>query len=159
SFFLIAGYPESVFLMALLGFIYWSSSESRAAKILAALHGIVMSATRIVGVPCAAFPIVRDLFGKGWSALRNPRRWLSNYGSAVAVMIGAIFGAIFFFVYCQWRWGRWDMYMLTQSAGWNIEPDYLAVFRPSHLRLLFPSLEEPTQIIHISISLVPVSLS
>src|SRR6058998_2894806 len=122
AFFLIAGYSESLFLMALIGFIYWSSSEGRAAKILAALHGIAMSATRIVGVPCAAFPVVRDLFSKGWSALRNPRRWLGNYGSAVTVMIAAIFGAISFFIYCQWRWGRWDMYMLTQSAGWNIEP-------------------------------------
>src|SRR5947208_85223 len=55
------------------------------------------------------------------------------------------FGALFFFVYCQWRWGRWDMYMLTQSAGWNIEPDYLAVFRPSNYRWLFPALNDPTQ--------------
>src|SRR6266705_4499576 len=51
AFFLIAGYSESLFLMALIGFIYWSSAEGRVAKILAALHGIVMSATRIVGVP------------------------------------------------------------------------------------------------------------
>src|SRR5881275_1566737 len=58
AFFLIAGYSESLFLMALIGFIYWSSSDTRAAKILAALHGIAMSATRIVGVPCAAFPVV-----------------------------------------------------------------------------------------------------
>ena len=152
AFFLIAGYSESLFLMALIGFIYWSSSEGRAAKILAAVHGFAMSATRIVGVPCAAFPVVRDLFSKGWSALRNPRRWLSNYGSAIAVMIGAIFGAIFFFIYCQWRWGRWDMYMLTQSAGWNIEPDYLAVFRPSNYRWLVPQLNDPTQMSQMSMT-------
>src|SRR5437667_5497467 len=48
AFFLIAGYSESLFLMALIGFIYWSSSESRAVKILAVVHGIAMSATRIV---------------------------------------------------------------------------------------------------------------
>src|SRR6266404_668099 len=29
AFFLIAGYSESLFLMALLGFIYWSSAEGR----------------------------------------------------------------------------------------------------------------------------------
>ncbi len=69
AFFLIAGYSESLFLMALFGFIYWSSAEGRAAKILAAVHGIVMSATRIVGIPCAAFPVVRDVCKKGWSAL------------------------------------------------------------------------------------------
>src|SRR5207302_1318197 len=116
AFFLIAGYSESLFLMALIGFIYWSSSEWRVAKILAALHGIAMSATRIVGVPCAAFPVVRDIFKKGWSALRDPRSWFRSYRSAIALTASAIFGAIFFFVYCQWRWGRWDMYMLTQSA-------------------------------------------
>jgi hypothetical protein len=65
AFFLIAGYSESLFLMALIGFIYWSSAEGRTAKILAAFHGIAMSATRIVGIPCAAFPVVRDLFSKG----------------------------------------------------------------------------------------------
>src|SRR5438309_8763462 len=145
AFVLIAGYSGSLFLMALIGFIYWSSAEGRAAKILAALHGMAMSATRIVGIPCAAFPVVRDFFRKGWNALRNPRGWFRNYGGAVAVTVAAIFGAIFFFVYCQWRWGRWDMYMLTQTAGWNIEPDYLAVFRPSNYRWLFPGLNDPTQ--------------
>src|SRR5438128_6925429 len=152
AFFLIAGYSESLFLMALIGFIFWSSTEGRAAKILASLHGIAMSATRIVGVPCAAFPVVRAVFIKGWKALRDPRRWLSNYGSAVAVMIAAIFGAISFFIYCQWRWGRWDMYMLTQSAGWNIEPDYLAVFRPSNYRWLVPALNDPTQMSQMSMT-------
>ena len=34
AFFLVAGYSESLFLMALLGFIYWSTAEGRSAKIL-----------------------------------------------------------------------------------------------------------------------------
>jgi hypothetical protein len=152
AFFLIAGYSESLFLMALVGFIYWSGAEGRAGKILAALHGMVMSATRIVGVPCAAYPVVRDVFKKGWSALRDPRRWLRNFGPSVAIMFVAICGAILFFVYCQLRWGRWDMYMLTQSAGWNIEPDYLAVFRPSNYRWLLPQLNDPTQMSQMSMT-------
>src|SRR5437016_6478727 len=93
AFFLVAGYSESLFLMALIGFIYWSSSEGRVAKILAALHGIAMSATRIVGVPCAAFPVVRELFKKGFSALRDPRSWFRSYRSAIALTASAIFGA------------------------------------------------------------------
>src|ERR1700730_10658867 len=145
AFFLIAGYSESLFLMALIGFIYWSSAEGRAAKVLAAIHGMAMSATRIVGVPCAAYPVVRDFSRKGWNALRDPRGWFRNYASAIAVTFAAIFGAISFFVYCQWRWGRWDMYMLTQTAGWNIEPDYLAVFRLASYRWLLPQLNAPTQ--------------
>jgi hypothetical protein len=145
AFFLIAGYSESLFLFALLGFIYWSGADGPTAKIWAVLHGMIMSATRIVGVPCAAFPVIRAVFAKGWSALGNPRRWLRNYGSAIAVTVAAIFGAISFFVYCQVRWGRWDMYLLTQEAGWDVEPDYFAVFRLSSYRWLVPPLNDPTQ--------------
>ena len=152
AFFLIAAYSESLFLMALLGFIYWSSSEGRGAKVLAAFHGMMMSAARIVGIPCAAFPVVRDLFRKGWTELRHPRRWLENYGSAVGVMIAAIFGAVLFFIYCQVRWGRWDIYMLTQTAGWNVEPDYLAVFHPSNYRWLLPALSNPTEMSQMSMT-------
>jgi len=152
AFFLVAGYSESLFLMALLGFIYWSSAEGRIAKILAAVHGIVMSATRIVGIPCAAFPVVRDVFRKGWSALRDPRRWFRNYGGAIEVMVPSILGAVSFFLYCQVRWGRWDIYMLTQAAGWNIEPDYLAVFRPSNYQWLLPALNDPTEMSQMSMT-------
>src|SRR6266480_4720153 len=62
----ILAHPAAFFLMALLGFIYWSSAEGRAAKALAVLHGIVMSVTRIVGLLCAAFSLVRAVFAKGW---------------------------------------------------------------------------------------------
>jgi hypothetical protein len=78
AFFLIAGYSESLFLMALLGFIYWSSAEGGAAKIWAALHGIVMSATRIVGIPCAAYPVVRSVLEKGLDG-RNPWAWIRQH--------------------------------------------------------------------------------
>src|SRR5438093_13647626 len=79
AFFLIAGYSESLFLMALLGFIYWSSAEGRAAKVLAGLHGIVMSATRIVGLLCAAFPVVRSVFAKGLRGWRGLLAWFHDY--------------------------------------------------------------------------------
>jgi hypothetical protein len=112
-----------------------------------------MSATRIVGVPCAAFPLVRTVFLKGWNRLRSPRGWLREYGPALVLTIVAMFGAALFFIYCQVRWGRWDMYMLTQSAGWSIEPDYLAVFRPSNYRWLVPALNNPTEMSQMSMTL------
>jgi len=68
-------------------------------------------------------------------------------------MIVATLGAVFFFIYCQWRWGRWDIYMLTQSAGWSIDPDYLAVFRPSSYRWLIPALNNPTEASQMSMTL------
>ena len=79
AFFLVAGYSESLFLMALLGFLYWSGTESRRAQIFAAIHGIVMSATRIVGLPCALAPLVKRIWELGWRNLGKVRDWLANY--------------------------------------------------------------------------------
>src|SRR5947207_2849259 len=153
AFFLIAGYSESLFLMSLLGFIYWSSAEGRAAKVLAVLHGIVMSATRIVGLLCAAFPVVRSVFAKGRRGWPGPRAWFHDHASAIGLTFAATLGALTFFVCCQLRWGHWDIYMLTQAAGWGIVPDYLAVFKPSSYRWLVPALNNPTEASQMSMTL------
>ena len=145
AFFLVAAYSESLFLMGLLGFMYWSTAEGRTATVLAALHGILMSATRIVGIPCAAFPVVRVLFENGWSGLRNVRSWIRQYARALGLMIASTFGALAFFVYCLVRWGRWDLYMQTQESGWAVHPDYLALFKPESYRWLVPPLDDPIQ--------------
>ena len=159
AFFLVAGYSESLFLMTLLGFIYWSSKEGGTAKFLAILHGFVMTATRIVGIPCALFPVVRVIFRDGWRGLREVRSWWARYGSAIAVSIGAILGAVTFFGYCLVRWGRWDMYMLTQRAGWAIEPDYLAIFKPKSYHWLIPALRDPTQASQMAMTLGVILLA
>jgi hypothetical protein len=153
AFFLVAAYSESVFLMALLGFIYWSTAESRAARVLAALHGMVMSATRIVGIVCAAFPLVRSVFQTGWRGLLKPRTWLRENRAAIGLTVVAACGGIVFFVLCQLRWGHWNLYMLTQAAGWGIVPDYLAVFRPESYRWLVPALNNPTEMSQLSMTL------
>src|SRR6266496_1009776 len=153
AFFLIAGYSESLFLMALLGFIYWSTAEGRSANVWAALHGIVMSATRIVGIVCAAFPLVRSVFQTGWRRLVEPRPWFRKEKPAMVMTLVASFGAVGFFTYSQLRWGHWDIYMLTQAAGWGIVPDYLAVFKPSSYRWFVPALNDPTEASQISMTL------
>jgi len=153
AFFLIAAYSESLFLMALLGFIYWSTAQGRYAKFWAAIHGIVMSATRIVGIVCAAFPLVRSVFQTGWRRLVEPTPWFRQEKPAIAMTLVASFGALGFFTYCQLRWGHWDIYMLTQAAGWGIAPDYLAVFRPSNYRWLVPALNDPTEASQMSMTL------
>src|SRR5437867_6907066 len=153
AFFLIAGYSESLFLMALLGFIYWSTTEGGAAKFWAGVHGIVMSATRIVGIVCAAFPIVRSIFQGGWRGLVEPLKRFREYSSAIGMTVVAACGGIAFFVYSQLRWGHWDIYMLTQAAGWGIVPDYLAVFKPGSYRWLVPALNNPTEASQMSMTL------
>jgi hypothetical protein len=156
AFFLVTGYSESLFLMMLAGFIYWSAGEGRTAKVLAALHGFTMSATRIVGIPCAAFPVVHSIFKAQGSRPRSFRSRLRQYGPAVAIMLFSLLGAISFFAYCQLRWGRWDLYMLTQKAGWAISPDYLAVFKPSSYRWLIPPLNHPQEVSQLTMTLAAV---
>src|SRR6266566_6517826 len=152
AFFLVAGYSESLFLMALLGFIYWSTAEGRSAKFWAAAHGIVMSATRIVGLACAAFPVVRSAFETGWRGLFEPREWLRKNSAAIGMTLIAACGAVGFFVYSQLRWRQWNIYMLTQAADWGIVPDYLAVFKPGSYRWLVPALNNPTEASQISMT-------
>jgi hypothetical protein len=156
AFFLVAAYSESLFMMGLFGFMYWSTSTGRVAKFLAIIHGVVMSATRIVGIPCAAFPVVVALFENGWNGLRDLRSWFRRYTGAVVMMIGAALGAAGFFFYCLFRWGRWDMYMLTQEAGWGIEADYLAVFKPSSYRWQIPHLNDPVTMSQMTMTLTAV---
>ena len=158
AFFLVAAYSESLFLMALLGFIYWSTAEGRTARVLAAMHGMVMSATRIVGIVCAAFPLVRSAVRTGWRGLLKPRKWLRENRAAVGLTFVAACGGIAFFVLCQLRWGHWDLYMLTQAAGWGIVPDYFAVFRPESYHWLVPALNNPTEVSQLSMTLGAVLL-
>ena len=153
AFFLISAYSESLFLMSLLGFIYWSTTEGRSAGVWAVAHGIVMSATRIVGIVCAAFPLVRSAFQTGWRSLLEPLPWFRKAKPAIAMTLVASFGAVGFFTYSQLRWGHWDIYMLTQAAGWGIVPDYLAVFKPSSYRWFVPALNDPTEASQISMTL------
>jgi hypothetical protein len=158
AFFLVAGYSESLFLMGLLGFMFWSTVEGRGARALAVLHGFLMSATRIVGIPCAAYPVVQAGLRNGWRARGDVRSRLKHYGRAIVIMAGATLGAGVFFVYCLVRWGRWDMYMLTQHSGWAIIPDYLAVFRPSSYHWLIPALKNPTEASQMAMTLGAVLL-
>jgi hypothetical protein len=144
AFYLVAGYSESLFLMTLTGFLYWSTDERRAAPALAALHGFVMSATRIVGLPCALFPVLHTFFKTDYQPDENWRSRLRRYRSPLLVTFVSILGGLAFFLYCQARWGRWDLYMLTQEAGWGIDPDYLAIFRPENYRFVLPALEDST---------------
>src|SRR6266508_363747 len=57
AFFLVAGYSESLFMMGLYGFMFWSTAEGKGTRALAVLHGFLMSGTRIVGIPCAGYPV------------------------------------------------------------------------------------------------------
>ncbi|HIK20624.1 MAG TPA: hypothetical protein IGR15_06120 [Synechococcus sp. M44_DOE_062] len=120
SFYLCVGYSESLFIASLLGFFYWSVClDSRWRMLLAGIHGLVMSATRIVGLPVALIPLLNL-----WQGSRD-RRWLW-----VLATVGLAFlGGLGFFLYCQLRFGRWDLYMEMQSYFGSSSPNYLTIFQ------------------------------
>ena len=98
AFFLVAAYSESLFMMGLFGFMFWSTAEGKGARALAVLHGFLMSATRIVGIPCAGYPVVQSVFQNGGRGLLEVRSWIRRYGPAVLMMVGGTLGAgVFFF--------------------------------------------------------------
>jgi len=129
--------------MSLLGLLFWSEREDFASWLLAATHGFVMTSTRIVGLPLAFTPfllfalkltqqlVVKDAGQK--KELKLSKGLELAFLGAIACM-----GGFLFFVYCDWRFGQWDLYMQTQRSGWGIKPDYLAVFEPNIYRVFLP---------------------
>jgi hypothetical protein len=120
AFFLVAAYSEALFLGALFGFVYWSERPGVAAALLAGAHGAVMTATRLVGVPLAVYPLVRALFREGPLF----RRCLRPALLAVAAALGA--GG--YFLYQRVAFGSWGLYGQVEQRGWNVQPDFLAAF-------------------------------
>jgi hypothetical protein len=131
AFFLASAYSESLFLLAALGFVYWSDRRGPRAAVLAALHGVVLTATRLVGLPLVIYPLVRT--------------WFSAYGarrSAAPLLVGlvAALGGLGYFAFCQLQFGRWDLYFRTQEAGWHVQPHPLALLSPRVWEVGLPDL-------------------
>ncbi len=128
AFFLVAGYTETLFLAGMMGFLYWSNRWLKEGGIsggIAALHGGVMSVTRIVSFAPAAYPSFVELFKGGPEAFRSSRFW-----KAVAISAAGISGGILFFIYCHFRFGMWDLYFKLEEIGWQNHKRWFAVINP-----------------------------
>lgn len=140
-FYLAVAYSESLFLAALLGFFYWWNRGGAWGWMLAAMHGVVLSATRIAGLPVVFYPVFDALvFGSvlGAAAGEQPkdaiagsRRWSAAALRLLPCGVAAL-GGLAFFGYCQFRFGEWDLYMAGQRAGWGVQADWLALLRPKN---------------------------
>lgn len=108
SFFLVAGYSESLFLMMLLGYIFWSLRSGARSKAFAALHGAGMTFTRIHGVFASLFPLL---------IVREKR----HVGQALIVTLCSLLGIAAFFLFCEIAFGHWNLYQMRQYRGWGIE--------------------------------------
>ena len=135
AFFLVTGYSESLFLMGLLGFLYWSGVGGWRGWLLALGHGLLMTATRIVGLPLVICPVAAAV---GLGVVEKRWRLLPPLaGGGLASL-----GALLFFAYCQLAFGQWNLYMAIQKTGWGVRPDYLVLLHLDIYRLDVPLFVE-----------------
>ncbi len=137
AFFLVVGYAEALFLLGVLGFLYWSGVRGPVGWTLAALHGVVMTGTRIVGLPLAVCPLLVaavTLFAEPASR----QGWFRRLAAPALLAGAASLGAGLYFAFCAWHYGHWDAYMRVQHAIWGVTPDYLALFKPEVYRVAVP---------------------
>lgn len=124
SFFLVASYTESMFLFGLLGFLYWSAAPRWSTGLLAGLHGIVMTGSRVVGVPLVIVPLALAIVG-GQTAASEGR--VRRFARAVLMAVLASVGGGLFFLHCHQEFGHWDQYLRSSTQGWGAQADYLGL--------------------------------
>jgi hypothetical protein len=160
AFYLIIGYSEALFLMALLGFLYWVSKArvSLGAMLLAATHGFLLTATRIVGIPLAIYPIIYAFVRVPcFQQKTNLLKLIRQSGRYILIAEISLLGSILFFVFCHLEFGQWHLYMESQFAGWGLKTDYLAIFDPKSYALLFP-IGNPDKYSRLSVTMTMATL-
>jgi hypothetical protein len=133
GFFLVTGYSESLFMASMLFYFYFADAENPRDRWAAALPGFLMTATRIVGLPVAAYPVFK------W-ALAQKRSAIDWRGFVQPLTLAAIssLGSLLFFAYCQLKFGDYKLYMETQAIGWGIATDYGALWKWREFRYMLP---------------------
>ncbi|NOS67411.1 MAG: hypothetical protein HOO67_03555 [Candidatus Peribacteraceae bacterium] len=128
AFFLVAAYSESLFLLGLIGLIFWSHEKKPTHAVTAIVHGIVMTATRIFGIVPVIYPVIVSLLQKDSRAAK-----MKDLLRAALISLGATAGMLAFFAYSSVALGKWNLYMRAQEKMWGIAPDYFFLFRWSEI--------------------------
>jgi hypothetical protein len=131
TLYLVTGYAESTFIANMLGMIYWYGESKRPDLskrsqlffvTLSALHGMWMTATRLVGLPLALYPLLVESV----AALRRKKpQWLNGLLVATVTPLGGLL----YFAYLDFAFGRWDYYFFIQKSGWFLQSDLKSIFQ------------------------------
>ncbi len=186
SYYLVASFSESLFLLSILGFFYWLCDSEPYKRLWALPHGIAMSATRLGGLPVAFVPLIAQGFTEvapvvhtAWlyrraidrgerirgavSACRQ-QLWDDRGLLARLALVGfvASLGGLGFFGYCQWKFGYWNMYFWTQQEGATVSADWLWFVKPRNYifvgSLWFSHLHWPDDVSRFCVALSVVLL-
>ena len=138
AFFLVTAYSEPMFLMTAFGYWFWYLNDRRGSFVLAAGHGLVLTATRITGASCVVAALVQSAARRAVCRTQASARLVP----AAALVTISLAGVGSFFAYCELTFGAWNLYQIRQTLGWGHRPDYLAPFYPSAYRLFIPDWQD-----------------
>jgi hypothetical protein len=159
AFFMVSAYSESLLLFGAFGFVYWSERDGPGAAALGALHGVVMTAARFVGLALLLYPVARALLradtADGWGG--RGRR----VGRALLIAAAASLGGLGYFAYCQLALGDWNLFSRSHAIGWDVHPRYLALFTMNLFRGLprhLADLDDPGRLSRLTTAALAVGL-
>lgn len=125
AFYFVTGYSESFFSFMIAGFIYWTmktfeeQTPSLSSFLLAAVHGIGMTATRFVGFPLVIYPLI-------YAFLKSPRAKGSGRRLFLATLLStlSLLGVLSFFLYSHLVFGKWNLHFEALRIGWVVSPGF-----------------------------------
>ena len=116
AFYLTIGYSESLFVMMMLGFLFWVQAKRQGHWFLAALHGLVLSATRNVGAIFAVYPLYSILAPSEKKNLRSPWDKVYRFLPAFLTSLFSLLGIGLFLLFIQWKFGDWRLFFSERKA-------------------------------------------
>ncbi|MDO8469137.1 MAG: hypothetical protein Q7S29_05260 [Candidatus Peribacter sp.] len=135
AFYFVKGYSESLFTFSLLGALYWLTDTQRPRWLLASIHGFILSATRLLGLPLSILPATYALIMIRYdrSLWNKLSLWIPALGSSLIFSLGALS----FFGFLSSTFGQWNLYFQSQFLGWQHSPS-IQLFLDWHIFLMFP---------------------
>ena len=131
SWFLYMGYSESLFILSSCLMIWYATQHKWFQS---SLGGLVMTATRLIGLPALAAPlfatILTHLSGLK-KQIKNSNYWFVFYELWPQCLIGIIgsLGCLSFLLYCQFKFGSWHLYFDMERLFWSGTADPLFLFK------------------------------
>ena len=131
SWFLFMGYSESLFILAAC-LMLWCVTQRR--WVLAGLSGLVMTGTRILGVPVLIAPLLANIWVhfpgvKAFFCLKQIRSDLKTNAPFLGVVLAGSLGCLAFLIYCAVYLGSWHLYFDVERIYWAGTADPLFLFK------------------------------
>ena len=131
SWFMFVGYSESVFMLSAC-LMLWAATERH--WILSSMSGVVMTATRLIGLPVLIAPLLAFIITQ-FSPLKlrsqnnNNLLILKQLKPFVMLLFFGSLGCVLFLLYCLVAFRSWHLYFDMERFFWSGTADPLFLFK------------------------------